>query len=71
MTYDFQMNNVSRHNFLGLDLLQLDVAHHGCLECQLLLQFVHDVARLILLQEPDDCIKDKQSADHSKVHPVL
>ena len=67
----FELQNVTGHDEGRVDLDKSTVSKHDGLESEGLLELVDDGAGLVLLNETDGGVEEKQGDDDAKVDPIL
>ena len=70
-TYFLNLKNVTGADFWSLDFLELSITENGSLESECLLQFLDNGTGLVFLDETDSGVEQQQSADDTKIDPIL
>lgn len=65
------LQDITGNDFGSLDLLEGTITQNNGLEGKSLLQLVDDGTGLVLLDETDSGVKQKQTADDTEINPVL
>ena len=67
----FDLEDVTRYDLGSLDLLQRTITQNNCLEGERLLELVDNGTGLEFLDETDEGVQKKQTADDTEINPVL
>lgn len=71
MTYLFNLEDITWNDLWGLNFEETTITKNDGLEGESLLEFVDDRTSLVLLDETDGGVEQKEGADDTEIDPIL